>query len=434
MGRIEKTVFISYRRVNTSWALAIFQNLTQNGYDVFFDFNGIASGDFEAVILENIRARAHFLVLLTPSALDRCAEPTDWLRREIETALESGRNIVPLMLDGFDFSNSEVTNQFSGKLSALKHYNALRVPADYFSEAMTRLREKFLNVPLDAVLQPASSFAQETAREHQAAAYKAPEIPDTELRSVANAAPQKTQKRKKPPAMREAHRAPVLAPETSPEASGAFSPTVTSHPSGARPPWLTTEPETPDINKPFLLPIEDIFSISGRGTVITGRIARGKIKVGEEVEIVGFREPRKTTVTGVEMFKKLHNEGLAGDNVGVLLRGVKKEDVERGQVIAKPGSITPHKKFKAEVYVLSKEEGGRHTPFFSNYRPQFYFRTTDVTGQVKLPEGVEMVMPGDNVAVEVDLITPIAMEKTIRFAIREGGKTVGAGRVSDILD
>jgi Elongation factor Tu C-terminal domain/TIR domain len=432
MGRIEKTVFISYRRVHTSWALAIFQNLTQNGYDVFFDFNGIASGDFEAVILENIRARAHFLVLLTPSALDRCAEPTDWLRREIETALESGRNIVPLMLDGFDFSNSEVTNQFSGKLSALKHYNALRVPADYFSEAMTRLREKFLNVPLDAVLQPASSFAQETAREHQAAAHKAPEIPDTELRSVANAAPQKTQKRKKPPAMREAHRAPVLAPETSPEASGAFSPTVTSHPSGARPPWLTTEPETPDINKPFLLPIEDIFSISGRGTVITGRIARGKIKVGEEVEIVGFREPRKTTVTGVEMFKKLHNEGLAGDNVGVLLRGVFKDELERGMVLAKPGSIGSGKKFSAEVYMLPTEEGGRPAPFFKGYRPQFYLRTTDVTGTAELPEGTEMVKPGDNVNLVIELVTPVAIEKGLLFAIREGGRTVGAGRICQV--
>jgi len=194
MGRIEKTVFISYRRVNASWALAIFQNLTQNGYDVFFDFTGIASGDFETVILENIRARAHFLALLTPSALERCTEPTDWLRREIETALDSGRNIVPLMLEGFDFSGPAITNQLSGKLSALKRYNALRVPADYFSEAMERLRERFLNAPLDSVLQPASSFAQETAREHQAAAHNAPEVQDTELRSPAAMPPQDTRK------------------------------------------------------------------------------------------------------------------------------------------------------------------------------------------------------------------------------------------------
>src|SRR5579884_14555 len=189
-----------------------------------------------------------------------------------------------------------------------------------------------------------------------------------------------------------------------------------------------------ETDKPFLMPIEDVFSISGRGTVVTGRVERGKIRVGEEVEIVGFRDTTKTVVTGVEMFRKILDEGQAGDNIGVLLRGLKREDVERGQVLAKPGSITPHKKFKAEVYVLSKEEGGRHTPFFSNYRPQFYFRTTDVTGTVKLPEGVEMVMPGDNVSLEVELITPIAMEKTIRFAIREGGKTVGAGRVTEILD
>jgi elongation factor Tu len=189
-----------------------------------------------------------------------------------------------------------------------------------------------------------------------------------------------------------------------------------------------------EIDKPFLMPIEDVFSISGRGTVVTGRIERGKVKVGEEIEIVGFKPTEKKVVTGVEMFRKLLDEGVAGDNVGVLLRGVEKTDVERGQVLSKPGSIKPHTKFMGEVYILSKEEGGRHTPFFTNYRPQFYFRTTDVTGQVKLPDGVEMVMPGDNVAVEVELITPIAMEKTIRFAIREGGKTVGAGRVSDILD
>jgi elongation factor Tu len=192
-------------------------------------------------------------------------------------------------------------------------------------------------------------------------------------------------------------------------------------------------PERP-IDQPFLMPIEDVFNIEGRGTVVTGRVERGILKKMEEVEIVGIRPTAKTTVTDIEMFRKLLDEARAGDNVGVLLRGIKKEDVERGQVVAKPGSITPHKKFKAEVYVLSKEEGGRHTPFFTNYRPQFYFRTTDVTGTVKLPDGVEMVMPGDNVSIEVDLITPIAMEKTIRFAIREGGRTVGAGRVSDILD
>jgi elongation factor Tu len=192
-------------------------------------------------------------------------------------------------------------------------------------------------------------------------------------------------------------------------------------------------PDRP-IDQPFLMPVEDVFNIEGRGTVATGRVERGILKKMEEVEIVGLKDTMKTTATDIEMFRKLLDEARAGDNVGVLLRGVKKEDVMRGQVIAKPGSITPHKKFKAEVYVLSKEEGGRHTPFFTNYRPQFYFRTTDVTGTVKLAEGVEMVMPGDNVSVEVELITPIAMEKTIRFAIREGGKTVGAGRVSEILD
>jgi elongation factor Tu len=189
-----------------------------------------------------------------------------------------------------------------------------------------------------------------------------------------------------------------------------------------------------DIDKPFLMPVEDVFSISGRGTVVTGRVERGKVKVGEEIEIVGFGPTRKTVVTGVEMFKKLLDEGRAGDNIGALLRGIDKEAVERGQVLAKPGSITPHTKFKGEVYVLTKEEGGRHTPFFNGYRPQFYIRTTDVTGVAHLPEGVEMVMPGDNVNVEVELITPIAMEKTMRFAIREGGRTVGAGRVTDILE
>jgi len=184
---------------------------------------------------------------------------------------------------------------------------------------------------------------------------------------------------------------------------------------------------------PFLMPVEDVFNIEGRGTVATGRVERGILKKMEEVEIVGLVDTKKTTVTDIEMFRKLLDFAEAGDNVGVLLRGVKKEDIERGQVIAKPGTIKPHTKFKAEVYVLSKDEGGRHTPFFTNYRPQFYFRTTDVTGTVKLPEGVEMVMPGDNVSVEVELITPIAMEKTIRFAIREGGRTVGAGRVGDII-
>jgi elongation factor Tu len=187
------------------------------------------------------------------------------------------------------------------------------------------------------------------------------------------------------------------------------------------------------IEQPFLMPIEDIFSISGRGTVVTGRIERGKVKVGEEVEIVGFRDTRKTVVTGVEMFKKQLDEGMAGDNAGLLLRGIAKEDVERGMVLAKPGSITPHTKFKAEIYVLSKDEGGRHTPFFNGYRPQFYFRTTDVTGVAKLPEGTEMVMPGDNVSLEIDLITPVAMEKGLRFAIREGGRTVGAGTISEII-
>jgi elongation factor Tu len=192
-------------------------------------------------------------------------------------------------------------------------------------------------------------------------------------------------------------------------------------------------PERPK-DQPFLMPIEDVFNIEGRGTVATGRVERGVLKKMEEVEIVGIRPTAKTTVTDIEMFRKLLDSAEAGDNVGVLLRGVKKDDIERGQVIAKPGTIKPHKKFKAEVYVLSKDEGGRHTPFFSNYRPQFYFRTTDVTGTIKLPDGVEMVMPGDNVSIEVELITPIAMEKTIRFAIREGGRTVGAGRVAEILD
>jgi elongation factor Tu len=188
------------------------------------------------------------------------------------------------------------------------------------------------------------------------------------------------------------------------------------------------------VDQPFLMPIEDIFTISGRGTVVTGRVERGKVKVGEEVEIVGFGETRKRVVTGVEMFRKLLDEGMAGDNVGVLLRGTEKAEVERGMVLAKPGSITPHRRFKAEIYALKKEEGGRHTPFFTGYRPQFYFRTTDVTGSVKLQPGVEMVMPGDNVNLEIGLITDVAMEKGLRFAIREGGRTVGAGSVTDILE
>jgi len=192
-------------------------------------------------------------------------------------------------------------------------------------------------------------------------------------------------------------------------------------------------PDRP-VDKPFLMPIEDIFSISGRGTVATGRIDTGIIKVGEEVEIVGFKETMKTTATGVEMFRKLLGEGRAGENVGILLRGTKREEIERGQVLAKPGSITPHTKFKAEVYILTKDEGGRHTPFFNGYRPQFYFRTTDVTGVATLPAGVEMVMPGDNVAMEVTLITPVAMDKELRFAIREGGRTVGAGVVGEIIE
>jgi len=189
-----------------------------------------------------------------------------------------------------------------------------------------------------------------------------------------------------------------------------------------------------DVDKPFLMPVEDVFSISGRGTVVTGRVERGRIKVGEEIEIVGMRDTQKKVVTGVEMFKKLLDEGQAGDNLGLLLRGTERKDVERGQVLCKPGSITPHTLFKAEVYILSKDEGGRHTPFFTGYRPQFYFRTTDVTGVATLPEGVEMVMPGDNVALTVKLITPIAMEKGLRFAIREGGRTVGAGAITDIIE
>ena len=193
------------------------------------------------------------------------------------------------------------------------------------------------------------------------------------------------------------------------------------------------QPERPK-DKPFLMPIEDVFSISGRGTVVTGRIERGIVKVGDEVEIIGLKATTKTIVTGVEMFRKLLDSGEAGDNIGALLRGTKREDVERGQVLAKPGSITPHTKFKAEAYVLTKEEGGRHTPFFTNYRPQFYFRTTDVTGMVALPEGTEMVMPGDNVTMEVTLIAPIAMEEGLRFAIREGGRTVGAGVVASIIE
>ncbi len=193
------------------------------------------------------------------------------------------------------------------------------------------------------------------------------------------------------------------------------------------------QPERP-IDKPFIMPVEDVFSISGRGTVVTGRVERGIVKVGEEIEIVGLRPTQKTTCTGVEMFRKLLDEGRAGDNVGILLRGTKREEVERGQVLCKPGSITPHTKFTAEIYVLNKDEGGRHTPFFSNYRPQFYFRTTDVTGSIKLPDGVEMIMPGDNVSIEATLISPIAMEEGLRFAIREGGRTIGAGVVAKILE
>ena len=193
------------------------------------------------------------------------------------------------------------------------------------------------------------------------------------------------------------------------------------------------QPERPK-DQPFLMPIEDVFSISGRGTVVTGRVERGVVKVGEEVEIVGIRATTKTVCTGVEMFRKLLDQGEAGDNIGVLLRGTKREDVERGQVLAKPGTITPHTKFSAEAYILTKEEGGRHTPFFTNYRPQFYFRTTDVTGTVKLPEGTEMVMPGDNISMEVQLIQPIAMDEGLRFAIREGGRTVGAGVVAKIIE
>ncbi len=201
---------------------------------------------------------------------------------------------------------------------------------------------------------------------------------------------------------------------------------------GAVDSYIPTPPRP--VDKPFLMPIEDIFSITGRGTVVTGRVERGVVKVGEEVEIVGIHPTRKTVVTGVEMFRKLLDEGQAGDNVGALLRGVDKDEVERGQVLAKTGSITPHKKFKAEVYVLAKEEGGRHTPFFNGYRPQFYFRTTDVTGICALPAGVEMVMPGDNVTITGELITPIAMEKELRFAVREGGRTVGAGVVTEIVE
>ena len=189
-----------------------------------------------------------------------------------------------------------------------------------------------------------------------------------------------------------------------------------------------------EVDKPFLLPVEDVFTISGRGTVVTGRVERGTVKVGEEVEIVGIRPTQKTVCTGVEMFRKLLDAGEAGDNIGVLLRGTKRDEVERGQVLAKPGSITPHTKFKSQVYILTKEEGGRHTPFFNGYRPQFYFRTTDVTGLATLPEGVEMVMPGDNVELTGELITPIALEKELRFAIREGGRTVGAGVVSEVIE
>ena len=196
--------------------------------------------------------------------------------------------------------------------------------------------------------------------------------------------------------------------------------------------WIET-PER-DTDKPFLMPVEDVFTITGRGTVVTGRVERGQLKLNDEVEIVGLKETQKSVVTGIEMFRKQLDYAEAGDNAGVLLRGISREDVERGQVLAKPGSVTPHKKFKAQVYILSKEEGGRHTPFFSNYRPQFYFRTTDVTGVIELPEGVEMVMPGDNVEMTVELIAPIAIENGTKFSIREGGRTVGAGNVSEIVE
>lgn len=405
MGRIEKTVFISYRRVNVSWALAIFQNLTQNGYDVFFDFMGIASGDFDAVILDNIRARAHFLVLLTPTALERCAEPTDWLRREIETALDAGRNIVPLLLDGFDFSSATVTNQLFGKLAALKRYNALRVPADYFSEAMGRLRERFLNVPLDAVLQPASSFAQEAAREHQSAAHDAPEVQNTELRRPVE--PQETQANKNSQATK------TEPPQTM-----------------GRPDWLLVSPKAPDFNAPFLLAIEDAFRIESRGTAVTGRIERGKIKAGDDVEIVGFRETRSAFVVGVEKSRKLVDIGVAGNSVGLLLRDIRENEVERGMVLAEPGSIRPHIKFKADVYLLTKEEGGRQTPFFRGFQAQFYFRTEDVHGFAELPTGVDRIEPGDNVSLLIELSRPVAIEEGLVFAVREADHTVGAGRVS----
>ena len=228
------------------------------------------------------------------------------------------------------------------------------------------------------------------------------------------------------------HLTHVISPQTSTNHDYSLRRDQTWHGSDAVDSYIPT-PER-DIEKPFLMPVEDIFTIQGRGTVATGRVERGKVKVNETVEIVGIRPTTKTVVTGVEMFKKLLDEGVAGDNVGLLLRGVERKDIERGQVISKPGSITPHTKFKAEAYVLTKEEGGRHTPFFTGYRPQFYFRTTDVTGVAHLPAGVEMVMPGDNVAMEIELIAPIAMEKGLRFAIREGGRTVGAGTVSEVVD
>jgi len=373
MQRIEKTVFISYRRTNLSWALAVFQNLTSRGYDAFLDYDGIGPGDFESAILGNITSRAHFLILLTPSALERCGEPGDWLRREIETALDSKRNIVPLMLEGFSFSTPQIAGQLTGTLARLKKYNGLEIPATYFLEAMEKLHTKFLNLPLDAVVHPASQLAQQAATKQKAAARAAP-------------------------ATREAE--------------------------------LTAQP-TRAVELPFLMPIEDIFSISGRGTVVTGRIERGKIKVGEDCEIVGFRETRKTVCTGVEMFKKQLDEG--GDIAGLLLRGIEKEDLERGMVLAKPGSITAHTTFKGEIYMLSKEEGGRHAPFFDGYRPQFWFRATEVTGSSKLPAGAEMAMPGENISLEVTLHTPVAMEKGQRFAVREGGRTIGAGTISEII-
>ncbi len=253
------------------------------------------------------------------------------------------------------------------------------------------------------------------------------ELVEMEVRELLDAVRVPRRRRRRSSAARRSRRSTAPASAATPDADPIFKlmDTVDEY---------IPNPER-ETDKPFLMPVEDVFTITGRGTVGTGRVERGQVKVGEEVEIVGLQEQtRKTVVTGIEMFRKLLDIGIAGDNIGVLLRGVERNDIERGQVLAKPGSIKPHKKFKAEVYVLSKEEGGRHTPFFANYRPQFYFRTTDVTGTIKLPEGVEMVMPGDNVAMDVELITPIACEEGLRFAIREGGRTVGAGVVTGVQD